>query len=76
MKHKKNKDMQLAACIFCDHWDDKNERMKNRLYCKTNCKYRQSYEEFKARQYNKLMFGDSSFGNEWACPYWKGQMND
>ena len=38
--------------------------MKNTLYCKINCKYRQSYEEFKARQYNELMFGDSSFGNE------------
>ena len=43
------KDMKLAACIFCDHWDDKKERMKNKLYCKASCKYRQKYEKFKAR---------------------------
>lgn len=56
--------MKLAACIYCQHWDNKKERMKNKLYCKAYCKYRQKYEEFKARQYNELMFDDPSFGNE------------
>lgn len=48
---------KLEQCNSCNRWNKKENRMRNKLWCKFNCQVRQEHEYQIALAYNKGVGG-------------------
>lgn len=44
---------KLTQCESCSRWNNKENKMKNRLWCMTNCEFRMKHQIKIATIYNR-----------------------